>query len=100
MAEEKKSIDISTYYAKQEITKFAEIWEESSQKIQEMFTLDEPDADTLAAIIRTVDGLKKSLKPMSYMALLLTKQKACETFLEEKGLSDEFADFSMAIPQK
>ena len=95
MAEEKKSMDISTYYAKQEIAKFEENWKVAQDTIAELIAIEEPDGDTLSSIIKTIDGLKKSLKPMSYMALLLSKQKACEDFLEEKGLSDEFADFTL-----
>lgn len=94
MADEKKSVDISVYYAKQEVSKFAPIWQESLEKINDLIAIEEPDSDTLTGIIRTVDAMKKSLKPMSYMALLLSKQKACEDFLNEKGLADEFADFA------
>jgi hypothetical protein len=94
MAEEKKGMDISTYYARQEMVRFVSIWEETSEKIKNLIETEEPDADTLTSIVKVVDGLKKAVKPTSYMALLLSKQKACEEFLEEKGLSDEFADFT------
>lgn len=95
MADEKKSVDIGTYYARQEIIKFSEFWKDAKEKIDGLMAIEEPDSDTLGEILKTVDGLKKSAKPMNYMAVLLAKQKACEKFLEEKGLTDEFADFTM-----
>ena len=100
MADEKRTVDIGTYYAKQEIVKFASTWNDAAEKINSIIDIEEPDCDALAEIIRTVDLLKKAVKPMSYMALLLSKQKACETFLEEKGLSDEFLDFATTNSQK
>lgn len=95
MADEKKSVDIGTYYARQEMVRFAEVWKDVQEKIEGLMSVEEPDGDTLSDILKTVDGLKKSVKPMNYMAVLLAKQKACEKFLEEKGLTDEFADFTM-----
>ena len=60
MAEEKKSMDISTYYAKQEIAKFEESWKVAQDTIAELIAIEEPDGDTLSSIIKTIDGLKKS----------------------------------------